>query len=357
MQLGHEVEQVTDYPTLLAPFKVAEIKEAVQHPAADRLRVCKVFTGSETLQIVCGAANARAGIKVVLAPVGAVVPANQMQIVVAKIRGEESNGMLCSAEELTIIYGDGNGIIELSPEAVAGESAAKWLGLADAVVEIEVTPNRGDVASIYGLARELAALGVGTLKAKPLFNATENGGAGANVKVVASELCPLFTLRKISGIKNGPSPQWMQQKLRIIGQQPISLAVDVTNYVAHCFGQPLHAYDAAKIHGDFQVRMAQADEHFAALNGKEYKLSAEILVIADTQGAQALAGVIGGASSACDAETTAVYLEAAYFLPPVVITSGRALQLHTEARYRSERNLDSANTLYAMSYAANLMAE
>lgn len=337
--LGLEVEKIIDKSAELAPFHIAEIIETQPHPNADKLRVCKVNTGSTILQIVCGAPNARAGIKVVLAESGSVIPTNGMKIKPSKIRDVESNGMLCSARELGIGE-DHNGIIELSNDAPLGQSFAQWEGLNDPVIEIAITPNRGDCLGVYGIARDLAATDIGTLK--PLTIPAIKGTFPSPIAVLLEDEagCPLFIGRYIKNVTNSESPAWLKKRLEAIGISPISALVDITNYISFTYGRPLHVYDADKLQGNIVVRKSAADEKFAALNDKNYTLAAGLTVVADSQNIVALGGVIGGADSGCSLGTTNVLLESAFFDPSVVTKTGRLLQIDTDSRYRFEREVD-----------------
>ena len=397
--LGLEVESITDYATLLKDFTVAEIVEAVPHPKADRLRVCQVRVSNDdeqspfigmsgekefseetqayssvradseeksddanrprkgTLkQIVCGAPNARAGIKVVLASPNTIIPANGMVIKISKIRDVESNGMLCSFEELGIA-GDSEGIIELPLDAEIGTSAAAALGLDDAVIEIAITPNRGDCLSVHGIARDLAARGIGRLKPlEPVaINATTKNPYTITLNTPA---CSFFATRLLINVQNKPSPEWLQNRLKSLGLKPISAVVDVTNFVMLSLGQPLHAFDAAKIAGHhLEITQTIGSESFSALNGNTYTLPEKAIVIKDSSGIISLAGIIGGASTACSSDTTSVLLEAAVFDAPTIALTGQALTLQTDARYRFERNIDAGITKYALDVAAHLIQE
>jgi phenylalanyl-tRNA synthetase beta chain len=354
--LGLEVESVTDYAAVLKDFTVAEIVEAVPHPKADRLRVCQVNTKDGVKQIVCGAPNARAGIKVVLASPNTIIPANGMVIKISKIRDVESNGMLCSFEELGIA-GDSEGIIELSGDAKIGTSAAAALGLDDAVIEIAITPNRGDCLSVHGIARDLAARGIGRLKPlEPVtLNATTKNPYSITLNTPA---CAFFATRLLISVQNKPSPEWLQNRLKALGLKPISAVVDVTNFVMLSLGQPLHAFDAAKIAGQhLEITQTTGNESFSALNGNTYTLPEKAIVIKDTSGIISLAGIIGGSRTACSSDTTNILLEAAVFDAPTIALTGQALTLQTDARYRFERNVDPAITQYALDIAANLIQE
>ncbi len=338
--IGLEVESITDRAAALAPFTVAKVLEAEKHPEADKLRVCKVQSNNGILQIVCGAANARAGIYVVLAQEGAHIPGNGMVIKKTKIRGVESNGMLCSAEELGMA-GNSEGIIELSGEPEIGSPAADALGANDPVIEIAITPNRADCLGVRGVARDLAAAGLGTLR--PLADAAFKGTFASPVSVsIATDACQQFIGVYIKGVKNATSPDWMKKRLEAIGQKPISTLVDITNYVTFDLGRPLHVYDTAKLKGSLTVRGAKAGEPLKALNGKDYILGAGMCVIADDAGAQALGGIIGGEASGCSADTTDVFLEVALFTPTHVASNGRQLSIDSDARYRFERAVDPA---------------
>lgn len=337
--LGLEVESVVDYSKQLAAFKVAKITEATQHPQADRLRVCKVDNGSEQLQIVCGAPNARAGIRVVLAPIGTVIPANNLTIKKSAIRGVESNGMLCSAEELGL-GAESDGIVELpdNDNTLLGGPAAKALGLDDAVIDIAITPNRADALGVYGVARDLAAAGLGTLKK---LDVKANAGIGAspvNVKL-ESPAAPYYIGRAFKGVKNGESPAWLKSRLNAIGQKPISALVDITNYISIAYGRPLHVYDVKLLNGDLTVREAKAGEKITALNDKEYTLKNE-LVIADAKAPVAIAGIIGGKATGVTENTNDVFLEVAYFDSVAIRKAGQALQIDSDAKYRFERSVD-----------------
>jgi len=335
--IGLEVESVTDNSAALAPFTVAKILAAEKHPEADKLSVCKVQSDVGELQIVCGAPNARAGLYVALAKEGATIPANGMVIKKTKIRGVESNGMLCSADELGI-GGDSSGIVEL-PEAKIGESIVKVLGLDDPVIDVAVTPNRPDALGVRGIARDLAAAGMGKLK--PLPDAVFKGNGKSLISVsITSTGCQQFIGCYVKGAKNGTSNDCAQKKLQAAGQKPISTLVDISNYLTLDLARPMHIYDAKKLKGNLVVRDARAGEKLLALNDKEYTLSPGMTVIADDTGPVGLAGIIGGKSTACDEHTTEIFLEVALFDPANVARTGRALAIDTDARYRFERGVD-----------------
>lgn len=338
--LGLEVESVEDKSQTLAAFRVAQILEAKPHPDAEKLRVCQVDTGAERLQIVCGAPNARPGINVVLAPVGSVIPTNGMTIKASKIRGVESNGMLCSAAELGLGE-DHSGIIEMP--ACNDNLAQQYVqvaGLNDPVIEIAITPNRGDCLGIYGVARDLAAAGLGTLKPLPTASTKGSYASPLSIRIEDEKECPLFIGRYFKNVKNSPSPQWLQQRLKAIGLRPISALVDITNYIAFAFARPLHVYDAKKLQGGLMVRRAKTGETITALDDKKYTLTEPMTVIADQNTPQAIAGIIGGAASGCDENTTDVLLEVALFDPISVSATGRKLDILTDSRYRFERRVD-----------------
>jgi len=338
--IGLEVEQVIDHAAALKPFIVAEIAEAAPHPNADKLRVCKVNDGKGIRQVVCGAPNARAGIKVVLATEGVKIPGNGLTIKKTSIRSVESNGMLCSAGELGMSE-DSGGIIELPTNAVVGESIVGVLGLEDPVIDIAITPNRADCLGVYGVARDLAAAGLGTLKAARNTQHSAHFKSSIAVKL-ETPACPLFIGVHIKGVKNGPSPEWLQHKLKAIGLRPISTLVDITNYMTFTYGRPLHVFDAAKLRGNITVRSAKDSEKLQALNDKEYTLSAGMIAVCDDSGVVGLGGVIGGTSTGCSFETTEVFLEAALFDPISIASTGRTLAIDSDARYRFERGVDPA---------------
>jgi len=337
--IGLEVESITDASESLKAFTVAKILEASRHPEADKLQVCKVQSNSGELQIVCGAPNARAGLYVALAQEGAFIPGANFTIKKTKIRGVESNGMLCSFEELGV-PGDSTGIIEL-PEAAIGASVASVLGLDDPLIDIAITPNRADCLGVRGVARDLAAAGLGTLKplSAPALNL--NGASPISVSI-DSPNCQQFIGCYISGVKNAESPDWLKKRLTAIGLRPISALVDITNYFTYDLGRPLHVYDAKKLTGNITVRETKNGEKIKALNAKEYDLPQGACVIADDRHPVAIAGIIGGEESGCNEATTDVFLEVALFTPSHVATVGRNLQIDSDARYRFERHVDPA---------------
>lgn len=356
-RIGLEVEHIEDPAKKLAGFIVAEVRAAEQHPNADRLKVCKVWDGKTELNIVCGAPNARAGIKVVLAPVGVIIPQSGQPLKLGKIRGEESQGMMCSYPELQI-DGENLGIIELPADAKVGAPAAGALGAGEPVIEIAVTPNRSDCAGILGIARDLAAAGIGKFKELPKIKIKESGKSNIAVtREVDAKLCPVFATRLIKGVKNGPSPEWLQQELRAVGLRPISALVDITNYFCMDRARPLHVFDADKISGGLAVRHAKNGEKLEALNDKTYELNDSMVVIADANGVQSLAGIMGGVPTSCTESTVNVLLEAALWDPTNVARTGRALQINSDARYRFERGVDPAAVISGLDAAAQMIVE
>ena len=311
---GLEVEHVEDPGSKLGAFSVARIVEAAQHPNADRLRVCQVDTKDGRMEIVCGAPNARAGLTTIYAPIGTYIPGSGITLEPRPVRGVVSNGMLCSAAELQTAE-ESHGIIELPEGLAVGAPAAEALGL-EAVIDFEVTPNRPDWLGVAGIARDLSAAGVGRLKNLSVTPVPGHFPCPVEIRISALDACPLFAGRVIRGVKNGPSPEWLQRKLVSVGLRPINALVDVTNLLTYDRGRPLHVYDAAKIQGGFlDARLAQSGESLLALDGRTYALDPEICVIADASGVIDLGGVMGGESTGCSNETTEVFIEAAYFDP------------------------------------------
>ena len=345
-RIGLEVERVDNPAAKYAGFVVARVIEAKQHPNADRLRVCMVDAGDDApVQVVCGAPNARTGMRSVFSPVGTFIPGKNITLAKGVIRGVESNGMLCSAAELELSE-DHDGIIDLPDDAPVGRSYAAYAGLDDPVIEINLTPNRPDATGVSGIARDLAATGIGELKTT--LPARVPGAFDCPVDTTldfASEdadLCPAFAFRLVRGVKNGASPEWMQKRLRAIGLRPINALVDITNYITFDRGRPLHVFDAAKVSGALHVRRARAAESLLALDGKTYALDETIVVIADDEGVESIAGVMGGEHSGCDENTTDVLIESALWDPANIAQSGRKLGIVTDARYRFERGVDPA---------------
>ena len=357
--LGLEVESVFDPAQALAAFTVAEIKEAVPHPDADRLRVCKVDTGKDVVQVVCGAPNARAGLVGVFAAPGTYVPGLDLTLSKAKIRGVESMGMMCSSRELQIGE-DHDGIIELSGKPAPGSAAAAALGLNDPVIDIAVTANRGDCLGVRGIARDLAARGLGTLK--PEMPAQVKGAFKPQISIsldfpADNVACPHFVGRVIRGVRNGESPDWLKRKLKAVGLRPISVLVDITNYLLMDRNRPLHVFDLDAVAGNLVVRFSRAGEKLTALDGRDYDLGEGAVVIADRDGVLSLGGIMGGESSGCTAATTNVLLEAAWFEPLAIAATGRRLGIESDARYRFERGIDPASTLPGIEAATRLILD
>ncbi len=359
--IGLEVEEVEDKAKLLAPYIIAHVISAEQHPNADRLRVCKVDIGDgNPLQVVCGAPNARTGMKSVFAGPGTYIPGKDITLGIGTIRGVESRGMLCSAAELELSE-DHDGIIDLPEDAPVGEPYAVYAGLDDAVIDVSLTPNRPDCTSIRGIARDLAAAGLGTLKTEALPVVP---GKFKNPVAVAldfapsvAHLCPAFALRLVRGVKNGPSPEWMQKRLRAIGLRPINALVDITNYMTFDHGRPLHVFDAAKVKGNLTVRVARDGEEIMALDQRNYRLEANTVVIADEAGIESIGGIMGGEHSGCDESTTDVLIESALWDPLNIAQSGRKLGIITDARYRFERGIDPAFCLPGLELATKLVQD
>src|SRR5258708_5708967 len=341
--IGLEVEHVEDKAKQFEAFKVVSVVSAVQHPNADRLRVCMVDTGDgKPIQIVCGAPNARAGMKAVLGLPGTYIPAKKITLAVGKIRDVESFGMLISGAEIGF-SDDSDGIIEMPADAEVGKPFAEVLGLNEPVIEINLTPNRPDCTGVNGIARDLGATLIGDYKdnaPKPV-----KGTFPCPVKVTLDfgathPLCPAFGLRLVRGVKNGPSPDWLQKKLTAIGLRPINALVDITNFITFDRGRPLHVFDADKVHGNLTVRRAKNGEKLLALDGKTYELDAAICVIADEKGVESLAGIMGGQASGCSETTTDVLIESALWDELNIAQTGRKLGINSDARYRFERGVD-----------------
>jgi phenylalanyl-tRNA synthetase beta chain len=358
VMLGLEVESVENRAKDLAVFTVARVVDAKPHPNADRLKLLRVDTGKGEVEVVCGAPNARAGLVGVFAPPGAVIPRNGMVLKVGEIRGVKSNGMMCSGYELKLSE-DHEGIIELPADLKPGTSFAAAMGLDDPVLDVKITPNRADCLGVRGLARDLAASSLGTLK--PIDTEAVPGSFDSPIKVHLdgpdAKACPLFLGRLIRGVKNGPSPRWLQDRLVSIGLRPISALVDVTNFLTYDLDRPLHVFDAGKLAGDLSLRGGRSGEQLAALNGKSYTLDDSMTVIADQSGALSLGGVIGGESSACGEATTTVFIEAALFDPLRTAATGRKLGLQSDARYRFERGVDPEFTAPGLEIATRLILE
>lgn len=359
--VGLEVEGAEDRAKTYEAFKVAYVEKAEKHPDADRLRVCIVDTGNEKLQVVCGAPNARAGMKGVFAPAGSFVPGTGMTLKKGVIRGQESNGMLVSEREMGL-SDDHEGIIDVTDrDPPLGTPFAALYGMDDPVIEIGLTPNRADCTGVRGIARDLAAAGLGTLKALDTSPVKSGFASPIGVKLEFSketqDACPLFIGRYIKGVRNGPSPAWLQNRLKAVGLRPISALVDITNYFSVGLGRPLHVFDADKLKGGIHVRLAKKGETLDALNDKTYELDDFMTVVCDDSGVVGIAGVIGGAPTGCSEETVNVYLEVAYFDPLRTAKTGRALQVTSDARYRFERGVDPAFVLPATELATRMILE
>ncbi len=361
--LGLEVEEVVNPAAKLAPFTLAKILHAEKHPDADKLRVCRVLTDEGEKQIVCGAPNAREGITVVLCKPGDYVPGIDVTLGVGIIRGVESHGMMASERELEL-SDEHNGIIEL-PSGEVGQRFVDWLALnrpatVDPMIHIKITPNRPDALGVRGVARDLAARGLGVLK--PMAAAVIRGGFPSPIGVaidadLKAKGCPHFAGRTIRGVTNGPSPDWLQQRLKAIGLRPISALVDITNYFTYGLNRPLHVFDAGKVTGTLRIHAAVGGEEFLALDGKTYTLRAGMMAISDAAGVESLAGIMGGEVSGCSDATTDVFLESAFWDPITIAATGRALKINSDARYRFERGVDPAFTLAGLDLATQMILD
>ncbi|MDP2739741.1 MAG: phenylalanine--tRNA ligase subunit beta [Pseudorhodobacter sp.] len=364
--LGHEVEAVENPEDTLGAFRICRVIEAAPHPNADRLRLCRVETWpdgpakpSEEVQVVCGAPNARTGLIGVFAPVGSHVPGTGVDLKPGVIRGVESNGMLCSEREL-MLSDDHEGIIDLPADAPLGERFIDYKGVNDPMIYVKITPNRPDGLGVRGLARDLAARGIGTLK--PLHIQPVAGHFPSPVSVaIAPDLkargCPLFAGRTIRGVKNAASPDWLAARLKAIGLRPISALVDITNYFTFDLNRPLHVFDVARLRGNLRIHAASGGEQLLALDGKTYALHAGQMLISDDAGAQSLAGIMGGEASGCTPETTDIFLESAYWDPITIAATGRSLRINSDARYRFERGVDPAFTLPGLELATQMILD
>jgi phenylalanyl-tRNA synthetase beta chain len=358
--IGLEVERVEDKGKLLKPFVIARVVEAKPHPNADRLRVCMVDTSAGApIQVVCGAPNARAGMKGVFVPPGAFIPGKNMTLQVGTIRGVESRGMLVSEFELQI-SDNHEGIIELSDDAPVGANYAHWAGLDDPVIEINLTPNRPDCAGVHGIARDLAAADIGTFKDPPIKVVKGEFATPVSVSLAFGDtppLCRAFALRLVRGVRNGPSPEWLQKRLRAIGLRPINALVDITNFITYDRARPLHVFDAAKVRGNLVVRRARRGETLLALDGKTYALDETICVIADDEGVESIAGIMGGEKTGSAAATSDVLIESALWDPLNIARSGRKLGVNSDARYRFERGVDPAFMLPGLDLATRMVLD
>ena len=358
--IGLEVEHIDDKAKALAPFVIAKVLSAEQHPNADRLRVCmvdygQIANGDKPLQVVCGAPNARAGLVSVFSPAGTYIPGKNITLSVGTIRGVESHGMLCSAAELELSE-DHDGIIELPADAPVGKAYAEWAGLGDPVIEINLTPNRQDCTGVHGIARDLAAADMGKFKDNAPKQIKGAFPCPVQVKIEDEKLCPGFALRLVRGVKNGPSPEWLQKRLTSIGLRPINVLVDITNFMTFDRARPLHVFDARKVTGNLTVRHAR-NETVIALDGKTYALDDTVCVIADDNGVESIAGIMGGEASGCDENTTDVLIESALWNEINIAQTGRKLGINSDARYRFERGVDPAFMVPGLEMATKLVMD
>ena len=355
--IGLEVERVEDKAKDYEAFKVAQIISAEQHPNADRLRVCQVDTGTgKPLQVVCGAPNARAGLKTVLGLPGTYIPAKNITLSVGKIRGVESQGMMISGAEIGF-DDDADGIIEMPADAPIGKPFAEVLGMNEPVIEINLTPNRPDCTGVNGIARDLGATLVGDYKENTPKRIDGKFPCPVKVDIQAPELCPAFALRLVRGVKNGPSPDWLQKRLTAIGLRPINALVDITNFITYDRGRPLHVFDAKKVNGNLTVRRAKSGETLLALDGRTYTLDDGVCVITDEKGVESLAGIMGGEESGCDENTTDVLIESALWNELNIAQTGRKLGINSDARYRFERGVDPNFTIPGLELATKLVLD
>ena len=354
--IGLEVEAIEDKGKALGAFTIARVIEAKPHPNADRLRVCMVDTGAGQVQVVCGAPNARTGMKGVFSPPGTYIPGKKITLGVGTIRGVESRGMLVSEAEMEL-SDDHEGIIELPDDAPVGEPYAKWAGLDDPVIEINLTPNRPDCTGVHGIARDLAAADMGKFIDPAVKPVKGTFPCPVGVTIESPELCPGFALRLVRGVKNGPSPAWLQTRLRAIGLRPINALVDITNFMTFDRGRPLHVFDAAKVHGNLTVRRAKAGESVLALDGRTYRLDETICVIADAKRVESLSGIMGGEATGCSAATTDVLIESALWAPLNIAQTGRKLGINSDARYRFERGVDPAFMVPGLELATKMVLD
>lgn len=361
--LGLEVESVENPAEKLKGFTVAKVLSAEKHPDADKLKVCQVETDEGVKQIICGAPNARAGIHVVLCKPGMYVPGIDTTIGVGKIRGVESHGMMASERELEL-SDEHDGIIELEGEPEVGTLFVDWLKAhrpekVDPVIEIAVTPNRPDALGVRGIARDLAARGLGTLKplAQPRIKGAFASPIGVTIEEEALPVAPHFSGRLIRGVKNGPSPEWLQRQLKAIGLRPISALVDITNWFTYDQNRPLHVFDADKVKGGLRVHLARGGERLRALDEREYEMQPGMVLISDDAGPESIAGIMGGEETGVTEETVNVFLESAFWDPIRVAETGRKLKIHSDARYRFERGVDPAFTVPGLDQATQMILD
>jgi phenylalanyl-tRNA synthetase beta chain len=356
--IGLEVESIDDKAKALAPFTIARVISAEQHPNADRLRVCMVDTGNGNapVQVVCGAPNARAGLISVFSAPGTFIPGKNITLGIGTIRGVESRGMLCSAAELQI-SDDHDGIMELPTDAPVGAAYAEWAGLGDPMLEINLTPNRPDCTGVHGIARDLSAADMGKFRDPAIRPIKGEFPCPVKVTIEDATLCPGFALRLVRGVKNGPSPEWLQKRLTSIGLRPINALVDITNFMTYDRARPLHVFDAAKVSGNLTVRRARDGETLLALDGRTYTLDSGVCVIADDHGVESLAGIMGGEASGCSEQTTDVLIESALWNEINIAQTGRKFGINSDARYRFERGVDPAFMVPGLEMAARLVME
>jgi phenylalanyl-tRNA synthetase beta chain len=356
--IGLEVEDIEDKAKALAPFTIARVISAEQHPNADRLRVCMVDTGDggAPVQVVCGAPNARTGMVSVFSAPGTFIPGKNITLGIGTIRGVESRGMLCSEAELELSENH-DGIMELPADAPIGAAYAAWAGLGDPLLEINLTPNRPDCTGVHGIARDLSAADMGKFKDPGIKPVKGEFPCPVKVTVEDTSLCPGFALRLVRGVRNGPSPEWLQKRLTSIGLRPINTLVDITNFMTYDRARPLHVFDAAKVKGNLTVRRAGDGETLKALDGRTYTLDSSVCVIADDHGVESLAGIMGGEASGCDENTTDVLIESALWNEINIAQTGRKLGINSDARYRFERGVDPAFMVPGLEMATRLVME
>jgi len=356
--IGLEVEHLEDKAALLAPFTIARVISAEKHPNADKLRLCMVDpgNGAAPVQVVCGAPNARTGMISVFSPPGTFIPGKNITLSVGTIRGVESRGMLCSEAELQLSENH-DGIMDLPADAPVGKPYAEWAGIGDPVFEINLTPNRQDCTGVHGIARDLAAADMGKFKDPTIKPVKGEFASPVKVSIEDAALCPGFALRLVRGVRNGPSPKWLRDRLTSIGLRPINALVDITNFMTYDRARPLHVFDAAKVKGNLVVRRARDGESLLALDGRTYALDGTMCVITDETGIESLAGIMGGEASGCDENTTDVLIESALWNEINIAQTGRKLGINSDARYRFERGVDPAFMVPGLEMATRLVME
>ena len=354
--IGLEVERWNDASQIFANFVIGQVLEEKKHPNADKLKVCKVDTGTDKVDVVCGATNVEKGMKVVYAPPGSVIPINQMKLKATKIRGVESRGMMCSEHELGL-SDNHEGIIKLSDKSIVGQPYSEISGINDVVIEVGVTPNRQDCLGVLGLARDLAATGLGKLKVNEYKKQKGSFKSPIGIEINNTDLCSCFAGRYFRNVKNVQSPNWLQKKLKAVNLRPISALVDITNYVMLDLNRPLHVYDADKIDGKIIIRQSKKGESFNALDENSYELLDDMCAIADEKKVLGLGGIMGGEGSGCTENTSNILLESALFNPVSIAKSGRSLSILSDARYRFERGVDPSSVLIGIDRASELISE